>query len=30
MARVRDIFVTSFRYEYAFWDAALRMESWPV
>ncbi len=28
--RLRDIFVASSRYEYAFWDASLRMEEWPV
>ena len=28
--RMRDHFLTSSRYEYAFWDAALRMEQWPV
>ncbi len=30
MARMRDIFIASSRYEYAFWDASLRMETWPV
>jgi thiaminase/transcriptional activator TenA len=30
LARVHDIFTTSSRYEYAFWDAAFRLESWPV
>lgn len=30
MMRMRDIFVTSTRYEYAFWDAAMRQEQWPV
>ena len=29
-ARLSAIFRTSSRYEYAFWDAALRRESWPV
>lgn len=29
-ARLSDIFATSTRYEYAFWDAALKQESWPV
>ncbi len=28
--RVRKHFITSCRYEYMFWDAAHRMESWPV
>lgn len=30
MTRIRDIFITSTRYEYAFWDAAWRQEQWPV
>ena len=29
-ARLSPIFRTSSRYEYAFWDAALRRETWPV
>jgi thiaminase/transcriptional activator TenA len=29
-ARMREHFLTSSRYEYLFWDAALRMETWPV
>lgn len=29
-ARLGDIFATSSRYEYAFWDAAYRQEQWPV
>ena len=29
-ARLDTIFRTSSRYEYAFWDAALREETWPV
>ena len=28
--RYRDLFLTSARYEYAFWDAAWRQEEWPV
>ncbi|WP_336002827.1 thiaminase II [Halorientalis halophila] len=28
--RYRDLFVTSSRYEYMFWDAAWRLEEWPV
>jgi thiaminase/transcriptional activator TenA len=28
--RYRDLFVTSSRYEYMFWDAAWRQEEWPV
>jgi thiaminase/transcriptional activator TenA len=28
--RMRDAFVTGSRYEYMFWDAAWRMEEWPV
>ncbi len=28
--RLTEIFVTSSRYEYMFWDAAYRMEEWPV
>lgn len=28
--RMRDVFLTSSRYEYLFWDAAYRMEQWPV
>ncbi len=28
--RVRNYFITSCRYEYMFWDAAYRMESWPI
>ncbi|RXK51319.1 thiaminase II [Halorientalis pallida] len=28
--RYRDLFVTSSRYEYLFWDAAWREEEWPV
>ena len=27
---MREVFVTSSRYEYMFWDAAWRMEEWPV
>ena len=30
LARLEDIFLTSSRYEYMFWDAAYRMEEWPV
>lgn len=30
LARLAGIFTTSTRYEYAFWDAAYRMETWPV
>ncbi len=30
MARIRDIFIASSRYEFAFWDAAFRQEQWPV
>lgn len=29
-ARLAEIFAISSRYEYAFWDAALRQETWPV
>ena len=29
-AHLHDIFVTSSRYEFAFWDAAWRQEEWPV
>ncbi len=28
--RLEEIFLTSSRYEYMFWDAAYRMEEWPV
>lgn len=28
--RMRELFLTSSRYEYMFWDAAYRMEEWPV
>ena len=28
--RMRDAFTTGSRYEYMFWDAAWRMETWPV
>ena len=28
--RMGEIFLTSSRYEYMFWDAAYRMEQWPV
>ena len=28
--RVRDAFVTTSRYEWMFWDAAWRLEKWPV
>ena len=28
--RMREHFLTSSRYEYAFWDAALTLEQWPV
>ncbi len=28
--RYRELFVTSSRYEYLFWDAAWQQESWPV
>ena len=27
---MRDVFMTSSRYEYMFWDAAYRREGWPV
>ena len=30
LARMEEIFVTSSRYEYMFWDAAHRLEGWPV
>ncbi|MPZ86720.1 MAG: thiaminase II [Nitriliruptorales bacterium] len=30
LARVRDRFVTTSRYEWMFWDAAWRQESWPI
>lgn len=29
-ARMREAFVTAARYEWMFWDAAHRLESWPV
>src|SRR5215210_5973673 len=29
-ARVREAFVTTSRYEWMFWDAAWRLEGWPV
>jgi thiaminase/transcriptional activator TenA len=29
-ARMQEHFITSSRYEWMFWDAALRMEQWPV
>jgi thiaminase/transcriptional activator TenA len=29
-ARVREAFVTTSRYEWMFWDAAWRLEAWPV
>lgn len=29
-AHVRDAFITTSRYEWIFWDAAWRMEGWPV
>jgi thiaminase/transcriptional activator TenA len=29
-AATRSAFLTSFRYEYLFWDAAYRRETWPV
>ncbi len=29
-ARVREAFVTTSRYEWMFWDAAWRLEEWPV
>jgi thiaminase/transcriptional activator TenA len=29
-SRMEEIFVTSSRYEYMFWDAAYRTEDWPV
>lgn len=29
-ARVEEAFVTTSRYEWMFWDAALRLEEWPV
>ena len=30
LERMREAFVVSSRYEYMFWDAAWRMEEWPV
>jgi thiaminase (transcriptional activator TenA) len=30
LTRIQQIFTTSRRYEYAFWDAALKLEEWPV
>ncbi len=30
LRRMEDAFLTSSRYEYQFWDAAYRMEQWPV
>lgn len=30
LERMREAFVTGSRYEYMFWDAAWRMEEWPV
>ena len=29
-SRMAEVFATSSRYEYMFWDAAYRMEGWPV
>ena len=29
-ARVREHFVTTSRYEWMFWDAGYRRESWPI
>ena len=29
-ARLADIFLTSSRYEWSFWEMAWRMETWPV
>jgi thiaminase/transcriptional activator TenA len=28
--RLADIFLTSSRYEWSFWEMAWRMETWPV
>jgi thiaminase/transcriptional activator TenA len=28
--RLAEIFVANSKYEYLFWDAAYRMEEWPV
>jgi thiaminase/transcriptional activator TenA len=30
LKRMEDVFITSSQYEYMFWDAAYRMEEWPV
>jgi thiaminase/transcriptional activator TenA len=30
LKRMEEIFITSSRYEYMFWDAAYRMEEWPI
>ena len=30
VARMEEIFLTSSRYEYMFWDAAYQLEEWPV
>jgi thiaminase/transcriptional activator TenA len=30
LARIETIFLTSARYEYGFWDAAYRLESWSI
>jgi thiaminase/transcriptional activator TenA len=30
LARIRGHYLTASRYEWMFWDAAFRMESWPV
>ncbi len=30
LARMEEIFIASSRYEYMFWDAAYRLERWPV
>ena len=29
-ARLADIFLTSSRYEWSFWEMAWRLETWPV
>ena len=29
-ARVSEVFFTTSRYEWMFWDAAWRLEGWPI
>jgi thiaminase/transcriptional activator TenA len=30
LQRIEEAFITSSRFEYAFWDMAHRLERWPV